>query len=228
MTADQFLHCRECDLVFRPTPYDRVPEFRMTSDGYTEVERDDCMAFLSAHARHPLRTLRMTGPAPLHEGPLWDPMVTTFWEVSDGAETVVVQGWREQVGEPMRYRLVPGRLVTDQVAVEIPEEDIREQVDRALFPGAAPERKLTAFVDAFKQIVWGIDPRAFEVVYDLPSDPSLHVARLPSWALERLAVHASSIFDRAERERLAPFLAAEGDAWDTLTVLVRQRIRIAA
>lgn len=228
MSADQFLHCRDCDVVFRPTPYDRVPEYRMTADGYEETPRDDCMAFLAAHARHALRTLRATDPTMVREGPLWDPMVATFWQVSDGDDTVVVQGWRDQIGDAMSYRVVPGRIVAERIAVEIPEEEIREHVDRALFPGIAPDRKLTAFIEAFKTLVWELDPRMLEILHDVPSDPTLHVARLPAWALERLTARARGIFDAEEHRRLAPFLDARGDAWETLTVLVRECFRVEA
>jgi hypothetical protein len=228
MSAEQFLHCVDCEVVFHPTPYDRAPGWEATATGWREVPHDDCMAFLTTHARHRLRTLRPTGSAMLHEGPLWDPMVATYWEVSDGAETVVVQGSREHVDEPLRYRLIPGRLVAERLAVEIPEDDLRQQIDRALYPGICPERKLTAFVESCKRVVWDLDPATLEVIYDVPSDPSLSVARLPASAVARLAEHARRIFDRAEAARLAALLGPADDGSDLLTVLVRQRVRVAA
>jgi hypothetical protein len=228
MRDDHFLHCRDCDTVFRPSPYDRTPVYLETPDGVVAAARDDCMAFLARHARHTLRTLRPTGQAVAHEGPLWDPMVVSYWQVSDGADTAVVQAWREHVGEPLRYRLVPGRLVAERLEVEVPEEAIREEVDRALFPGTAPERKLAAFVEAFKRVVWDLDPEALEVLYDLPGDPSLSVASLPAPAIERLRLRARAIFDPAEGQRIECLLAAASEDPDRLTVLVRRHVRVEA
>jgi hypothetical protein len=228
MSADQFLHCLDCGVVFRPTPYDRAPAWEATTSGWQEVPRDDCMEFLTVHARHHLRTLRPTGSAMLHEGPLWDPMVATYWEVSDGAETVVVQGSREHVDQPLCYRIIPGRLVAERLAVEIPEDDLRQQIDRALWPGTCPERKLAAFVECCKQVVWDVDPATLQVIYDVPSDPSLSVARLPAAAVARLAEHARRIFDTTEAARLETLLGPADDGSDLLTVLIRQRVRVAA
>ena len=226
LSDGHFLHCRECGALFRPSPYDRVPEFLMTADGYTEIARDDCMAFLARHARHPLETLRLTGDASAHEGPLWDPMARGYWQVSNGTEPFVVEGWRDHVAQPLQYRLVAGRLVAERVAVEIPEDEIREQVDRALYPGVARERNVTAFVERFKAVVWQLDPASLEVLYDLPDDPTLGVAKLPALALTRLALHASQIFDRTDSARIDAHLAATAGDPDAFTVLVRRRVRI--
>ncbi len=226
MNRESFLHCRECDALFRPSPYDRVPEFRLTADGYTETVRDDCAEFLCRHARHPMQTLRLVDAAVAHQGPLWDPMVTTFWQVSNGGELFVVQGWREHIGEPLRYRLVPGRLVSERVSVEVPDAEIRDEVDRTLYPGAAPDRKLTAFVERFKSIVWELDPADLEILYDVPTEPSLSVAALPSWATERMILEIGRIFDRADAARIAERLRDHVGEPDAFSVLVRRHVRI--
>ena len=72
MKAGHFLHCCDCETLFRPSRYDRAPEYRMTPDGVTETMRDDCMAFLTQHARHRLETLRLTSEQTFHTGALWD------------------------------------------------------------------------------------------------------------------------------------------------------------
>lgn len=195
MNEGHFLHCRDCDEVFRPSPYDRAREFRYTPDGYVEIMRDDCMAFLVRHARHAVRTLRPTSPGIAHEGPQWDPMVATYWQVTDGMETFVIRGSRERVEEPLRYQILPGRLVVEPLSVEIPEEELRQRIDQALYPGVVPERKLAAFVDAFRSIVWDLAPDELQVLYEIPSDQSLSVARLPPWAIERLMLKVRRLFD---------------------------------
>jgi hypothetical protein len=198
----------------------------MTPDGVTETVRDDCMAFLTRHARHPLETLRPVQGKSFHTGALWDSTAPTYWEVSNGERTAVVEGLRARVGGPMSYRLRMGRLVAEHVAVEVPAGELRELVDRALYPGVAPERKLAAFAESFKRLVWSLDPATFAILYDVPGDPSLAVAKLPTHALAELAARTRSIFDARETAAILARIAGGEDDPDGLTVLVRQRVRI--
>jgi hypothetical protein len=188
--------------------------------------RDDCMAFLTRHARHALETLRATGAPAAYDGPISDPMTSTTWEVSNGDTVCLVQSWRTSLSEALRYRIVPGRLIADAPSIEIASDEIRADVDRALYPGTAPDRKLDAFVARFKAVAWDLDPTTLEVVYDLSGDPTLSVAKLPAWALERLAASAREIFDRADAARIAARLANCVDDPEAFTVLLRQRVRV--
>lgn len=227
MTPIQFVHCGDCEEIFRPSPLDRAPAYRLTDDGPVAEMRDDCMAFLTRHARHALETLRGTGAPAAHAGSLSDPMASTVWEVSNGRETLLVRSSRTSLDEPLRYRIIPGRLVTEAAAVEVCEADVRGDVDRALYPGTAPDRKLDTFVSRFKAVAWDLDPATLEIVYDLPGDPTLSVAKLPAWALQRLAETAREIFDRTDAARIATRLAASASDPDAFTVLLRQRVYVA-
>jgi hypothetical protein len=226
LKAGHFLHCRDCAVLFRPSPSDRASEFRMTADGYTEIVRDECMEFLTRHARHRLETLRPTQPHAVRSGGVWDTTASTYWEVSNGTETAVVEGRRSMIGGPMRYRLRPGRVVAEPVAVEIAEDEVRQQVDRALYPGVAPERKLAAFVAAFKRVAWDLDPARFEVLYDVPGDPTLAVAKLPADAVRALVAEAERLFGGTEVAKIAAALARTDEEADAFSVLVRQRVRL--
>jgi hypothetical protein len=226
MRSDHFLHCRDCEDVFRPSSWDRAPVYAMTSAGVTETPRDDCMDFLTRHARHRLETLRPTAAGAHHTAALWDATAPTFWEASSGERTVVIEGTRTKVGAPLRYRLRAGRVVADRIAVEIPHDDLRRQVDEALYPGVAPDRKLTAFVASFKEIVWSLDPTTFEVLYDVPGDPTVSVAKLPPAAMAKVLDTASRVFDGTDADKIGARLAGTADDPDGLTVLVRQRVRV--
>ncbi len=226
MTHLQFVRCRNCEELFRPSPLDRAPEYYLTDDGAVAETRDDCMAFLTRHARHALETLRPTATPPAHDGPLADPMARTVWEVSNGTDVLLVQSWRENVREPLRYRVIPGHLVADAPTVEICEDDVRSDLDRALYPGIAPHRKLDAFLARFKAVAWTLDPAMLEIVYDHPGDPTLSVAKLPASALARLADTASDIFDEDDAARVVASLTATAFDPDAFTVLLRQRIRV--
>lgn len=226
MRFGHFLHCRDCETLFRPSPYDRAPEYRMTPDGVSRTMRDDCMEFLTRHARHRLETLRPTSPQTFHTGALWDATAPTYWEVSDGERTAVVEGRRAHVGSPLCYRLRAGRIIAERSAVEISDGEIRRQVDRALYPGVAPDRKLAAFSEAFKRIAWDLDPDSLEILYDVSGDPTLSVARLPAAALATLGEAARRIFDRDDSAKIVAAFAGGDDDPEGFTVLVRQRVRV--
>ncbi len=198
----------------------------MTPDGVAEIVRDDCMDFLTRHARHRLETLRPTHSEAFHTGTLWDATAPTYWEVSNGERTVVVEGLRPQLGSPIRYRLRAGRVIAERAAVEVPDDEIRRQVDRALFPGVAAHRKLAAFTEAFKRIVWDLDPASLAILYDVPGDPTLSVARLPPSALAALADCARRIFDVEDSKKVVACFTGNEEDPDGFTVLVRQRIRV--
>lgn len=225
MRPGHFLHCRDCDTVFRSSPADRAPEYRFTAEGVEQSERDDCMDFLTRHARHRLETLRPTEPA-FHTGALWDATAPLYWQVANADRTAVVEGTRAHVGSPLRYRLRAGRVVAERVAVEIPDGEIRRQIDQALYPGVAPERKLAAFTEAFKRVVWDLDPATLEILYDVPGDPTMSVARLPETAVATLRECAQRIFDHADSARIAATFAGTDDEPDGFTVLVHQRVRV--
>jgi hypothetical protein len=224
--ATQFVHCCDCCDLFRSSPFDRVPEFHLAADGVVADIRDDSLAFLARHARHGLETLRPTGMPPLRTGPIDDPMTSTTWEVSNGRDIRLVQSWRTSVRDALRYRIVSGRLVTGPASVEISGDDIRDDVDRALHPGVAPDRKLDAFVELFKAVTWDLDPMTLEIAYDVPADSTSCVARLPRWALDRLAVSAREIFDHADAARIARRLGESATDCGAFTVLLRQNVRI--
>jgi hypothetical protein len=117
-------------------------------------------------------------------------------------------------------------VIAERIAAEIPEDDLRRQVDRALYPGVAPERKLAAFVEAFKGIVWNLDPSALEILYDVSGDPTLAVARLPKPALARVSDCIRRIFDPADSARILVVLGGTDEDPDAFTVLVRQQVRV--
>jgi len=116
--------------------------------------------------------------------------------------------------------------MAERIAVEIPDAEIRRQIDRALYPGVAPERKLAAFSEAFKRIVWDVDSGSFEILYDVPDDPTMSVARLPTAAVAALGDAARRIFDRDDCTKVLACLAGTDEDPDGFTVLVHQRVRV--
>lgn len=227
MTDGHFLRCGECDVLFRPSPLDRTPEYRVTPDGYAHTIRDDCVDFLARHAHHRLETLRLTGNA-WHDGPLWDPSAIAYWPVSNGAEDFVVEGSREGIGKPLRYRLLRGRLMIRTVGVEVTADEIRDTLDRAIFPSVAPARKLTALVEEFTSLVAALDPADLELLYEDTDDPCVLVARVPAETRRRFTAWASTLFGESEVARIAETLEPGDDGVEALTVRVRQRVSFAS
>jgi len=227
MSVRHFLHCRDCEEVFRPSPDDRAPSFTVTPAGIIAEQRDDCMAFLVRHARHALRTLRPTGSVHTEGGLLANPMTVTYWEVVDGDDVRLVCGWRERLDEPRRYRVIPGRLVAEPATIAIPEDEIRAELDRALYPGVAAPRRLEAFVERFRNVVDALDPASLEIIYDVPSDATLAVAKLPEASLAALLTGLDQIFDAGDAQRIASHVHSSAADHDAFSVLVRRPVRVA-
>jgi hypothetical protein len=156
---------------------------------------------------------------------LWDATAPSYWEVSDGERTAVVEVGGRRSGAPCPTASAPGAS-SPGASREISDEEIRRQVDRALYPGVAADRKLATFAEAFRCLAWNVDPACFEILYDVPGDPTLSVARLPPPALAELGAVAGRIFDRDETEKVVAAFTGSDDDPDRFTVLIRQRVRV--
>ena len=201
----------------------------MTADGYTETLRDDCVDFLTRHARHRLETLRPTPGGRRPRAPLWDAMGPTYWEVIERrARRPWSRDARAHVGAPLRYRVLPGRVVAERRRDRDPRGRHPPPDRRALYPG----RRARAEARGLRGGVQGdrVGPRSRDVrdaATTSPSDPTLSVAKLPAdGARDASPRGAPTSSTRPTRELIARASPAADDDPDAFTVLVRQRVRI--
>src|SRR5262249_44254361 len=145
-----FLFCPDCGAVHRVTGSDRAPIY--LPDG-TPVVADDAEEFRAAHRDHGLRLLERSSDAEMISHPRWDPMCRVAWEVSDGRNEFVVTFGRSSVETARQYSILPGRMVVEREFVEVDAEALHQVIDEALYPHAAPLRKIQALVDECRRLV---------------------------------------------------------------------------
>lgn len=203
----RFLACRTClqaERVLPALPPGETPE----------------VPFAERHAGHPLETLTRVGDAFLSDRPPWDPMATTYFEVTNGSEVLVVRSGRRSVEEPVERVLLPARLKLDHVTVEFELDLLRRALDAHFFPQAVRPRKVEQFLEMLAGLCREVDPDRLEIVFDAADEPHVQFARLPEELHRELIARSAGIFDEWERQRLRPFLAeaAADDGLFTLRV----------
>lgn len=198
--TERYLACRSCRQIER-----LLPDLAAVLDG-------DDLPFAARHEGHKVEAVSRLGDAFLSDKPVWDPTATTYFEVSNGDEILMVRSGRGSIEDPVQRTLVPGRLRLDHVAVEFETDLIRRAIDAHFFPHAIRPAKIEQLLNALGDLCNEIDADRLEIVFDSAEEPQVQYARLPEPLFDRLMIRCESIFDEWERERLESFFAnARGD-----------------
>lgn len=220
----RYLACRRCQ---RLQPY--PPAAAAGDDDAAQAAREAFEAFAAAHAGHFCVTLWRLDEAPTHaDRPLWDPLHTVSFGVTDGQHGYVVTAGRATLDEPRVYRFRPGAITTTPAAVTVADDLLARGLDRALFPHALRPSTLARFVDAVRDVVAGLDPAALEPAFDDPDDPTVTIARLPDAAFAHLLARCAAIFDAADWPRVRAFLESNRGEDGLLALRLRHAVQIAA
>jgi len=213
------LFCRECRVAHRVGETDRAPIY--TPDGAAQA-MDDRQAFLRAHDDHSLGVLTRSSDAEVRSHPRWDPMVRVLFEATDGESFWIVVAEREDLAGPRRYRVRPGRLVLAEETVSLDDDLLREMIDAALFPYAAPASLLDTFVERVRELVEKSPIASFDLVGEDRRDPEIELAGLPDAVIALLARALTQLLPVDEARRLTALLDRELRA-DVPVVRVRRR-----
>ncbi len=218
---DRFLACDECG-VLQPLVDRRDPR----TDEAIKSAIDDVIQFLDDHRTHQLTECCRSSPDLAGDGPLWDPMTTLNFEVTDGHTTYVVTASRPSIDEPRTYVFVPGALKVQSSEVGIDDDDIRRGLDMEFHPHALRSTKLDRFVSALQEVISHINPENLPIVFDAAEDPAVSVARMPDELYEELLNHCVEIFDPWELRRVSNFLRDNREADGLLALRVRRHLGI--
>ncbi len=141
MVNKKFIRCRNCDAVHHVTAFDKAPAYHFSTCEPSEIPANDWGDFMTRHAGHRLDPLEATGQSFFPGGMSSDPMATGYIEASDGKETVLLRRVRASIHEPLRYEIVPGRLVHRQATLDIQANMLRKEMKlhflwapRSLYP----------------------------------------------------------------------------------------------
>jgi hypothetical protein len=201
-----FLFCTACKAVHRVTGSDRAPIY--LSDG-TSIAVDDLQEFLGAHRHHGLQLLARSSDAEMISHPRWDPMCRVAWEVSDGRNEFIVTFSRSDVEGPRQYSILRGRIVVEREFIDVDADALHQVIDEALYPHAAPLRKIRALVDECRRLVSTAPFQSVEPLAESRDDPNVQLACLPDAIAQALQVEVVRAFPSAESERLVDVIDSD-------------------
>lgn len=199
----QLAGCRACLAVAQIHP-PRLPDGISAADG---------LAFFAAHAGHPVELLLRIDGAMVADRPIWDPMATVYFEVTNGRDRLLVRAARASIEEPIARSLVPGALRLSEVRVDVEAAPVLRALDAQFFPNAVRLTTVQRLLAAWRDVIRGTDAAALAVLYDCAEDPHASIARLPGTAFDELEQRSREILGDWELERVRAFLDRErGDA----------------
>jgi len=218
-----FLACHDCGIL--------QPVVHVTSLRFDDVADDalaDYKAFVANHAAHRTDRLRRTGFESRADRPLWDPMATLTFAVTDGQHDYVVTAARTSIEEPRDYRFARGLLEMTNAEVAIDEADLRRGLDLEFYPHVLRATKVEQFMALVRDVICNVSPDKLELAFDDTNDPAVSIAPLPDALYERLAEQCADIFDAWESARVRTFLHENRDADGLLALRIRRHFRTLA
>ena len=178
--------------------------------------------FLARHRTHDIASFRRSGTECRTNRPLWDPLATLTFEVTDGNRSYVVSATRRSIDDERVYRFAVGVLDTlGNAEVEINPRDLR----RALFrPPPLRPMKIDRFLSAIDDVISQIDPDELVTAFDDADDPAVSVADMPDGIYNELLARCTDIFDSSEMPRVLNFLCDNRNADGLLALRVRRHV----
>ena len=217
MALQRFLLCRACRVLHAL----QLDGFHLSA-AEEETFALDLRVFRSQHARHGLEEATRTASAALHDRPLWDPMVNTWFEVSAGRDLLLVRSGRSSIEEPRCYTLEATPPERDDGGVEVDAPLVRRALDRHFYPHAIAPTKLDRFVAVLDDLAAHLDPNAVETSFDDADYADAGIAPLPEDICRTLLARSADIFDAWELERVQTFVAENRDEIGALALRVHR------
>jgi len=211
-TTLDFTACRDCGELHP-----------LVDTGATSLDNADGVdpykEFLARHRTHDIARVSRSGSECRADRPLWDPMATLTFEVTDGDQVYVVSASRRSIEDERVYRFALG--VLDEVAsseVQINARDLRRGLSYAL---ALPPMKIDRLLSAVEELINQIDPDELVTAFDDADDPAVGIADMPNGIYDELLARCTAIFDPMELPGVAAFLADNRNADGLLALRVR-------
>jgi hypothetical protein len=221
------LRCHDCNRLLLLGPHNQAPAFRLRAGDPepVEIRRDDEADFRTAHARHRLSELSVVEGSAVSEGWWADPMRVSYFEATDGRETVVVRRRRTQIDRPVNYEVVPGMIDVRAVCIEVQSRDLARQLEVELGRDLSP-RLVARFVNAVEEISSSLEPEDVEEICADSRDPLVSYARLDE-------KHVMAILDLLRPDvpadtlrRLHRFVLENSEGNDVMNLLIRKAFTI--
>jgi hypothetical protein len=176
-----------------------------------------------------LEPLESTGEKYRPGGSVFDPMAVSYIEVTNGKARMLVRRTRTAVDEPVQFQRVLGRLADNGPTVEIQENAIKNEMKYhfSWAPLTFDDQKIARFVELFKELVKGFDPRSICPSEFSYTDENISYAVLEDWMLKALLAKCASFFVPAELAFIRRFVEAHRSSSDVMALVMRRQVMIA-
>jgi hypothetical protein len=214
-TILNFTACRDCDELY-PVPDTGGVLVGDAASGEPYEE------FLARHHSHHIAGFRRSGFECHADRPLWDPMATLRFEVTDGERSYVVSATRASIEDERVYRFTPGVLDKGgDSEVHIDPHNLRRGLSS---PRALRPMQIDQFFSALDEVISQIDPDELVTAFDDADDPAVSIADMPDPIYNDLLARCTDIFDPQELPRVVTFLGDNRNADGLLALRVRRNI----
>jgi hypothetical protein len=214
-----FVACRECHEL-----HPVLNAGAVIFEDPDALRADAYSAFLSKHHTHHVACLWRNGSELRADRPLWDPMATLTFEVTDGDRSYVVSATRGSIEDERMYRFFPGALEVGNAEVQIDPSDLRRGLDLLFFPHALRPTKVDRLLSAVHEAINQIDPNQLVIAFDAADDPAVSIACMPDGIFSAILDRCAEIFDPWELPRVVAFLTDNREADGLLALRVRRYV----
>jgi hypothetical protein len=225
---NQFLRCIDCGEGFMETPFDQCPEYEYASHHPNEpaqvIEKDDFQEFLTTHTGHRLEYLEVIENSCVSEKNYLEPVKASYFKATNNRkEKFVIERVREKIGEKVRYQVIPGDYFLECMGVEVQSEEITKSLETEFRMHPFSGTKISTFLELYKRIVQGIDPKNLERISEDSSRPLEEFYKMDDVSLFYLLRNCRNIFKGREYSAIEDFIYRHKDDG---TLLLKATYRI--
>ncbi len=221
------IRCVECNKVFRKTDYDDAPIFVFDKnlDDFVPVEKDDSVDFLMEHKGHRLMELNVLQNTSIGKMSCGDKREFGYFKATDGERVFLVKKWRNNVNEPLHYKIIEnGRLMVSNVRA-VPHVDLIKIQLKKQFAWM-DEWSIDKFVGVVERVVARMDLTSVEECFWDTGDPMVVLAKLGLSEVRGILRECQKFLTWVQLKEIRDFIEENNRDNDVMTVRVQKKIRI--
>lgn len=157
---EKLLRCTQCNQVIPLYGefIDLNDDAHLPGVVWADDDRKIKEEFIHCHNEHVLEELTVDFDTYVSDKPSFELIKVSYFEATNGRERFLVKRSRERFDQPAHYEIVPGKLKISNVACEILEGELREQLGRLNGPSQLAEEEIIFLIKALQEELKNISP----------------------------------------------------------------------
>jgi hypothetical protein len=231
--VEKLLRCTQCNQVIP-----RVDSFGDFGESsllfgveWSSEDLDREKEFFLRHEGHLLEELTVDPETFVSDKPSYEPIKTSYVEASNGTRKFVIKRTRPSLDRPVSYELVPGAMRVSDVALEIREDEVLEEITwlNGAFP--VPEDEARRPLEPFREETGSIsDENLSAAVEKILSGetPLLPCGSFSEKLWEKVFKRCEDDLQASELNMIQEFIRNNRGAHEGLTLQIRKKVPISA